>query len=394
LALIGSQKPWLNFQNGGVLFAVEQLVWIVTLPLVASCAVAIALLLTSHLHINWTADHPEGGPQKIHTQPTIRVGGLTVVAGLVAGLLCVHFTAQPQLVAHLQHYPAGWLIGCGALLVFLGLAEDITGTVSVRLRLFLSLSVGAVLWLFAGLRVTHADLPGLDQLLAHWPAFSMVFTMVAMGGLVHAMNIVDGLNGLLAGINLVVLAAIALVASRFGQPVVALIALIGMSATLGFALFNFPRAHMFCGDAGAYVMGYVAAVLLVSLMQKQVVSPWFGLAVVIHPVVETLYSAWRRYRNGDGAMLPDTRHMHSLWMRYLRAHHQAVWLGPNAGGSLRTVALASIPAFLATFWPTTPVVLMALCALYVVAFIAVVRTLDSVVESATDVASSPTKVTL
>jgi UDP-N-acetylmuramyl pentapeptide phosphotransferase/UDP-N-acetylglucosamine-1-phosphate transferase len=289
----------------------------------------------------------------------------------------------------LLHYPAGWFIGCGALLVLLGLAEDITGTVSVRLRLLLSLSVGALLWLFAGLRVTHADLPGLDYLLHHWPVFSMVFTMVAMGGLVHAMNIVDGLNGLLAGINLVVLAAIALVAARFGQSVIALIALIGMAATLGFALFNFPRAKMFCGDAGAYVMGYVAAVLLVSLMQKQVVSPWFGLAVVIHPVVETLYSAWRRFRNGDGAMLPDTRHMHSLWMRYLRAHHQAVWLGPNAGGALRTVSLACIPAFLATFWPTTPSILMALCALYMIAFVAVVRTLDSVVETQPGTQAAP-----
>jgi UDP-N-acetylmuramyl pentapeptide phosphotransferase/UDP-N-acetylglucosamine-1-phosphate transferase len=350
-----------------------RLLGILAVTLIVAVAFGGLLLLTSGWHMRWTADHPDSGPQKVHAQPTIRVGGLAWVAGVLAGLLALACFSDSTLTFR---YPASWLMAGAFMLLLVGLLEDVSGTVSVRARLGVTLVVGAVMWAGAGLQVTRADFPPLDFLLSLWPV-SMVFTMIALAGLVHAMNIVDGLNGLLAGINMVVMAAIAVVAFRSGLFPIVQIALVVMVATFGFALFNFPKARMFCGDAGAYVMGYVAAVLLVALMEQTVVSPWFGLAVVMHPVVETLYSAWRRSRRGSRAMLPDARHMHSLWMDRLRHSDRPVWFGANAGASLRTMGMAAMPALLATLWPNSRWALMLICLGYVVVFVWVVRLLDA-----------------
>ena len=115
-----------------------------------------------------------------------------------------------------------------------------------------------------------------------------------------------------------------------------LLALTGMAATAGFAVFNFPRGRLFCGDAGAYLIGYLIAVIVILLVLRQkTVSPWFALAVVIHPVTETLYSAWRRWRLGLSPTHPDARHMHSLWAANMqqRADESGlrIGLGTNAG---------------------------------------------------------------
>ena len=234
----------------------------------------------------------------------------------------------------------------------LGLAEDIRKSVSVRLRLGVALIAGALAYGLAGVRVQALGLPVIDELIHSLPVISvlapLLFTLVAVAGMVHAMNIVDGLNGLLAGITLTILGVLAAVSASFQEHALLMLALTGMAATAGFAVFNFPRARLFCGDAGAYLIGYLIAVIVILLVQRQPgISPWFALAVVIHPVTETLYSAWRRVRLGLSPTHPDARHMHSLWAANLQQRSdesgQSIWLGANAGASWRTLVVASLP---------------------------------------------------
>lgn len=368
----------------------------VTASLVAffcSAMVAWLLLLTRSLHIRWTGDHPHGGPQKLHVEATARVGGVAIALGLLAGLVSVHLSATGGLRTQLLGYQAVWLIAAAAPLFLLGLVEDVSSAVSIRLRLVAALAAGALAWGMGGVRISQLHLPLLDQLLVSIPFFSFCLTVVAVGGLVHAMNIVDGVNGLLAGIALLMLGAVALVAGRFNEPVLLLIAALGMAAALGFVLFNFPKGRLFCGDAGAYLLGYLAAVLLVLLVLEQpALSPWFAMAVVIHPVTETLYSAWRRARSGLSPTAPDVQHMHSLWSARLRVIERStgrrVTLGTNAGASWRTLAMALVPTVVAIVWPTQTTVLQLLCVAYVVAFILVVQLLSASLHATAQVPSA------
>ncbi len=355
------------------------------------CAGGAALLMAGFLirtqawHLRFSGDHPGGGPQKLHTQPTPRIGGLAVLAGFLAALAWMSLSAPPDLHPAVESLRLPGLLAGLLPLFALGLIEDISKAVSVRLRLGVALVAGALAYGLAGVKVHALGVPLLDNLVHSQPLLSLlfpfVFTLVAVAGLVHAMNIVDGLNGLLAGITLVILGVLATVASRMGDGALVLLALAGIGATAGFAVFNFPRARLFCGDAGAYLIGYLIAVLVILLVLRQpAVSPWFALALVMHPVTETLYSAWRRARRGMKATAPDARHMHSLWAANLQQRSdesgRPVWLGANAGASVRTMAVASLSPLLAATCPTQTLALQAICAAYLAVFVVTVRLLE------------------
>ena len=362
-----------------------ELLWPLGAAFAAAAAVAWLLVRTRDFHLHLTGDHPDSGPQKLHTEATPRIGGLAVMAGLVAGLVALYHTATPGGLAPLEAlHPVR--LGIGFLPLFaLGLVEDISKAVSVRLRMGVSLVAGMLAYTLAGVRIESLGLPVIDSIVLSLPLVgpmaALLLTLIAIAGLVHAMNIVDGLNGLLAGITLVILGVLAVVSARFGENGLMLLALTGMAATAGFAVFNFPRGRLFCGDAGAYLIGYLIAVIVILLVLRQkTISPWFALAVVIHPVTETLYSAWRRWRLGLSPTHPDARHMHSLWAANLQQRAdetgQRILLGTNAGASWRTQIVASLPVLLAATCPTETHLLQLICLGYVGLFVVVVRLLE------------------
>ncbi len=353
----------------------------------ASAALAWLIVRTRHLHLHLTADHPGLGPQKHHEEATPRIGGLAILVGLMAGLLALRtLTGQ-----WLGPVPGLGLALGGLLLALLplytlGMVEDLHQSVSVRLRLGLSLGAGALAWMVADVRIGALGLPGIDGWLRAVPLLGVVVTAVAVAGLVHAMNIIDGANGLLAGVSLVVFGALAWVAAQFGEVALLRLAVLGAAAVAGFGVLNFPRGRLFCGDAGAYLIGFLCAVLVILLVARQpAISPWFALALVLHPVVETLYSAWRRFRQGMKPTEPDARHMHSLWVAVLRARTARgaapPWLGTNAGASWRTLLLAALPSVLAAAMPTRQGWLQLLCVAYAALFVFVVKRLQASVEA-------------
>lgn len=361
-------------------FASHPLVWAVLLGFGVSTLVAWLLVHTRHWHLHLTGDHPEAGPQKLHTQPTPRIGGLAILLGLVAGLLALRLLGPGQWRG-LQVLQPGWILFSLVPLFALGLLEDIFKAISIRLRLLVSFGAGALLWWLADVRVVALDVPLLDDALLHWPALSLLFTVFAVGGLVHATNIIDGLNGLLAGVALVIFAAVGVLAYRLGDPPLVALALLGAAAVAGFAVLNFPGGKLFCGDAGAYLVGFwVATLVILVVVRHPAVSPWFALAVVMHPVTETLYSAWRRARQGLSATEPDARHMHSLWAAWLQNRQRLggplPLLGANAGGAWRTALVAAVPSVLAVSSAVNVLGLLAICMAYVGLFVWLVRWLQ------------------
>lgn len=343
-----------------------------------SALVAWLLLRTSAWHMRWTGDSPDSGPQKLHEVETTRIGGVAVAAGLFTGLAMLYLAAPPALKADLLKLRLGWIVLALMPLLALGILEDITRRVGVRWRFLLGLGIAALVYFMAGVQVTRVHLPLVDEWMLAFPVISFVFTVVAVCGLVHAMNIVDGLNGLLAGIALVALGSISFVAGTHGEQSLMLVGVVTMAATFGFAFFNFPKARMFSGDGGAYLLGYMVATLVILLVSRRPeISPWFALAVIIHPVTETLYSAFRRWRDGVSPANPDANHLHSLCAAHLRAREaltgRPVWLGSNAGAAVRCAAMAGVPALTAATCPTQTGLLQGICITYVAAYLFALR---------------------
>jgi UDP-N-acetylmuramyl pentapeptide phosphotransferase/UDP-N-acetylglucosamine-1-phosphate transferase len=284
--------------------------------LLASAAAALVgwlILRYEHLHAHLSHDGVASGPQKVHTQPTPRVGGLAVLAGLLVAAGVTLVAGEGPLDREF-----GLLLVTAVPAFVGGLIEDLTKRVGVLERLMLTMLAGALASLVLGAALGRLDVPWVDQALAWLPA-SVIFTAFAVGGITNAINIIDGYNGLASGFSIIVLIAIAVVANQFGDSLILCSALALAGALAGFMVWNWPRGRMFLGDGGAYLTGFLLAELAVLLVQRHDrVSAWFPLLLMVYPVFETLYSVYRRRaQNGASPGEPDNQHMHQMihaWM--------------------------------------------------------------------------------
>lgn len=308
------------------------------------------IVMSERWHGRYTGDSDTSKPQAMHTRAAPRVGGLAVVAGSLAGLLVL----GPRNMTLTWLWPVLFI---AALPVFVaGLLEDITKDVGASKRLLAALISAAIAWWLVG-GVSRVGIVWADWLLSYWPV-SLLFTMFAVGGCTHALNIVDGMNGLAGMIATLMAASLALVALQVGDIPISLIATSLACATLGFLVWNFPFGRVFLGDGGAYFLGFMLAELAVQLVVRNPgVSPFYALAVLFYPVFETMFSIWRRrFKRGTPVDQPDALHLHQLVFRRLvrvtfsRDRRHAVPALCNAMTSPYLWLLALIGLVPATIW--------------------------------------------
>jgi UDP-N-acetylmuramyl pentapeptide phosphotransferase/UDP-N-acetylglucosamine-1-phosphate transferase len=272
-----------------------------------SLIITLLIVRFQHVHGKYTADHDLQGVQKFHVRPVPRIGGLGIVCAMAALLCWFFFSGNSDRTSFsfllLASFPA----------FFGGILEDCTKKIGSLVRLFLTM-LAAVLgfWLLdAG--VFRLDVPVLDMVIAFWPV-SLIFTMVAVGGIANAINIIDGYNGLAGMVSVLMFAALGYVGFLVGDTLIWRLSLAMVGATLGFFVWNYPRGLVFLGDGGAYFLGFMLAELSVLLVARnELVSPWFPLLVLVYPIFETVFSVYRRVILRGGAPdIPDAAHLHQL----------------------------------------------------------------------------------
>jgi UDP-N-acetylmuramyl pentapeptide phosphotransferase/UDP-N-acetylglucosamine-1-phosphate transferase len=316
-------------------------------------------------------------PQRFHSAPTSRLGGVGIsVSASICWLVVAAFEATPwSALLGLSVSTSLLWVGVLSPLVIAGVAEDLTHAIRATYRLLLSLS-GAILavWL---LDLTIADLGGnvLNRYWAFVPWAGKLLAVVAIAGLPHAFNLIDGYNGLAGTVAIMISLALVHVALQVGDRQVAgmLVALVG--ATAGFLIWNYPKGLIFAGDGGAYLWGGVIAIASITLVQRHdEVSPWFPMLLLIYPVWETVFSIYRKLVRGVSPGVADALHFHQLIYRrivrevfhddearrmLMRNNRTSPYLW---GFALMTV----IPAVL--FWRYSGV-LMGFCTLFVLTYV-------------------------
>jgi len=306
-----------------------------------SLGVGVLILKTSTFHRNWTEDHFKGA-QKFHVHPTPRIGGL----GIWLGLWVITLTAPSALQDLL------WVLSWASIPAFaMGFVEDLTRQVSTTLRLMATIASGLLACGLSGSHLDHVDLPWLDLALA-LPWVGTAFTAFAIGGVVNAINIIDGFNGLAAGVVLIGLLAMGFVAQSVGDLALMQLCWLLCALILGFGVLNFPLGKIFMGDGGAYFLGFGLAWVAVLLpMRNPQVSPWCSLLACLYPVLEVMFSISRRLTRNMHPGHPDRLHLHSLIkVRIVRkhlAHLPPVWM--NSAVSPLVWAFAAVPATLAVW---------------------------------------------
>lgn len=272
-----------------------------------STLTCLFIIRYSYLYGHLISDPVKGGPQKFHTRLTPRIGGVAIMAGMImsAGI----FIWQKKIFAT----ETLLLLGCSMPAFLSGLSEDITKRVGVLWRLLLTMVAACLAFFLLDAGFTRLSLPFVDSWLAFIP-FSLLLTMVAVAGVSHAINIIDGYNGLAGVIATFILVALAYVSFKVNDLFLLFLCLSMLGAVAGFLIWNYPNGMIFLGDSGAYFIGFVIAVVSVLLVNRHPeVSPWFPMLLVIYPVGETLFSIYRKkFLRGQSPGMPDGLHFHMI----------------------------------------------------------------------------------
>jgi len=329
---------------------------ILVLAFTVSLCATLWLVHRAKQGIGIAHDHDLSGPQKFHTLPVPRVGGVGIVAGICVAILAF-WLRQPAIAAS-----AGLLILCALPAFLCGLTEDLTKSQSPRRRLFFTATSAALAALLMDAVIVRSAIPGLDWALAH-PWAAVLITVFVVSGVANSLNIIDGFNGLASMCAVLMLVSVGYVAFQVNDTLIVWLAVAGVGAVLGFFVWNFPAGLIFLGDGGAYFLGFFIAELAVLLLHRNPsVSPMFPLLVCIYPVFETLFSVYRRVMlRKQSAGMPDGIHLHSLI--YRRIMRWAVGKQSKRSAARRNsmtspylwmlCMTAVVPAML--FWDNTPV---------------------------------------
>jgi len=293
-----------------------------------SFSVCILIIATQRWHGRFSLDSDTGGVQKVHKKSVPRTGGLALCAGVLAAA-CVDAFATPGATAAAQ-------AGTGMLLLLIasvpafssGVMEDLTKAVTPKKRLLaIFASACLAVWLL-GASLPRVDVWGLDSMFVFLP-FSIAMTVFAVAGITNSINIIDGFHGV-AGIAIVImLTGMGMIAWRCGDMLIVQLAAIAIGATIGFLMLNYPTGRLFMGDGGAYLLGFLAAeIAVLTLMRNPAINAWQILAIYAYPVIEVLFSIYRRTMiYGTRAGAPDRLHLHSLF--YRRCARQRIRAGKH-----------------------------------------------------------------
>lgn len=262
------------------------------------------------------------GERKVHTSSIPRCGGLAIVVAFFITLaLSALITTGISNKLLLDRETTFFLLG--ALLVFgVGLFDDFH-RLGPKVK-FLFQVIGASVAFWGGLRIEIFSVFGIDL---HFVILSYFVTVFWFVFFINAINLIDGLDGLAAGIAFFTSAVLVILAVIRGEYFIAMLFAALAGAVLGFLRYNFNPASIFMGDGGSYFLGYVIAGLSIMGSIKSQVGAAMLIPIVALgiPVFDTILSPIRRFILGKEMFKPDKGHVHHKLAEMGFSTKRVVW---------------------------------------------------------------------
>jgi UDP-GlcNAc:undecaprenyl-phosphate GlcNAc-1-phosphate transferase len=285
------------------------------IALTFAAALVVGLVVTpivrEFAHRRELLDLPGG--RKVHQVPIPRLGG--VAMAIAFGFAIAGATiADPDLGSTLGLRPnraPAILVGVGLLLA-VGIVDDTRG-MKATVKLSSQVAIAGLAW-WAGLSIDQLHFPGG---IVELGPLSLPVTVAWIVGIINAVNLIDGLDGLAAGVVLTVLGGFGLLAAADGvDPTLYLIAAM-MGAAVGFLAYNLHPATIIMGDTGSMVLGFVVAAIAISLTQDGVhpQAPWVPIVALGVPLLDTAWAVVRRTARGEALFVADSGHIHHQLLR-------------------------------------------------------------------------------
>lgn len=266
--------------------------------------------------------------RKVHTRPIPRLGGLAIYAGFVLAVLAS---------LHINREIMGLLMG-GTVILIVGIIDDLK-QLPARVKLLGQILAAMVLILF-GVRIEWLTNPFGDMLYMDY--FSVPITIMWVVSLTNTVNLIDGLDGLAAGVSTIASVTILMVALQQNFWTVAILTAALAGSAMGFLQHNFNPAKIFMGDTGSMFLGYMLAgvSILGTVKSAATIALIVPIVALGLPIMDTAFAIIRRYMSGRPIFKPDKGHLHHRLLEMGLSQKQAVLLMYVISGCLGLSAIA------------------------------------------------------
>ncbi|CAD2070759.1 glycosyltransferase family 4 protein [Phocicoccus pinnipedialis] len=250
--------------------------------------------------------------RKQHERPMPFSGGVSILVSFVITVII----AQP---VEKEYIP---IILGGTLIVILGVIDDKYDLKpSVK---FLGQLVVISIPIFFGIIIDTINPFGITM---NFGVFAIPFTFLWIAVIINAINLIDGLDGLAAGVSVIALSSIAFIGILQNNIFVMMISVILIGSTLGVLYYNFNPAKLFLGDNGSMLLGYVLGVLsILGFKNVTFFSILFPIIILGVPFIDITFAAVRRYREGVSLTRADRGHLHHKLQYIGFSHRESVIL--------------------------------------------------------------------
>jgi UDP-GlcNAc:undecaprenyl-phosphate GlcNAc-1-phosphate transferase len=286
----------------------------------AACLISLLLTPLVKKFAFWVGAVDAPNHRKVHTRIMPRLGGLAMFTAFAGA----YFVISPAISVINQDAGLALLLG-GLVIVITGALDD-RFQLSPRWKLLGQL-IAAIIVVAFGFKIDFLNVPfGASWNLISW--ISIPLTIFWIVGVTNAINLIDGLDGLSAGVSGIATATIMVVALLTGGSsgmTVVLLSAILLGSIVGFLFYNFHPAKIFMGDSGALFLGFSLALFsIMGFKQATLVSFLVPLLILGVPLSDTFFAILRRYVNKMPISAPDKSHLHHCLLQLGFSHRATV----------------------------------------------------------------------
>ena len=279
--------------------------------------------------------------RKVHQTTMPRLGGLAIFVSYLIGFLIL----MPE-----SPYKYPILIG-SFVIILTGFIDDMF-EIAARWKL-LGQIIAALIVILNGVDIDFINLPFGGQI--EFGVLTIPLTIIWIVGITNAINLIDGLDGLAAGVSSIALITISGMAIIMGNGFVVAMGFILIGSTLGFLIYNFHPAKIFMGDTGALFLGYMIGVLsLLGFKNVAVISFIVPIIILGVPISDTFFAIIRRLVHKKPLGAPDKSHLHHCLLNLGYGHKTTVLIIYGISALFGVVAVVFSQA---TMWVSFIVVL-------------------------------------
>lgn len=249
--------------------------------------------------------------RKIHKKVVTKLGGLAIYLGFLGSLFCI-VIFDFGFFRSLHITILGLLIGA-TLVLILGIYDDFQGS-SASLKLIIQIVISLLL-IKAGFLLKSIFIPGLINI--EFGVFSLPLTLFWLVGIINAVNLMDGLDGLAAGVIGIVLSFIFIFGLILNDNFISYISLALAGACFAFLRYNFHPAKIFMGDTGSLLLGLIVACLGIYQPSAKVNNPYFIPTIILLflPIIDTAFAVSRRILRKKNIFSGDSSHIHHYFIK-------------------------------------------------------------------------------